>query len=243
MTSNILRKNIVIISSFAKDEIANLDTGFTRIKKGGPAFFISNTLRKIGAKPVLITGDKESLVRITVAGGEEKGEIVYTAPIILSKKMAADFFIISTIGDEFKLKEIKKLSGAIAVDGQGYVRKYKKKNGKLIIPREIGEKISILKITDSEALFFDKNFLTSQKKRILLITRGRKGFEVYAFGRKYIYKAEEIIVDNAVGAGDTLFAFFCFSYLHDGDAQRAALDAKIWVENFLRNKRQKIKIS
>jgi hypothetical protein len=231
------RKNIVVISSFAKDEIINLDTRLTRIKRGGPAFFISQALRKIGATPTLITGDKESSVRIVVERKEEKGEIIYTAPIILSKEMTADLFIVSTIGEEFELKDIKKFSGIIAVDGQGYVRKYKAKNKKLMIPREIGDKISVLKITDSEILFFGKRFLTRQKNRILLITCGRKGFEIYAFGGKYIHRAKEIAVDDAVGAGDTLFATFCFSYLNNRDARRSATFAKAQVENFLRNKR------
>lgn len=235
-----LRKKIIVVSSFAKDEKINFDTNIRTMSEGGPAFFIGKALKTLGAKYQLIRNKKTSRVRIKIAEREEEGKVVSLAPIVLPSHKTADIFLISTIGQEFKLRDIKMLSGLIALDCQGYIRKYKAKMQKMSIPKAIEDRISVLKATHSEISFLGEAFLQRQKKRILLITYGEKGFEIYAFGKRYFYASHRITLDDAVGAGDTLFAAFCFAYIGTRGIQKAALFARAHTEEFLKEKKKSV---
>lgn len=238
MSKENTNKKIILISTFAIDNIKHFQSENIVITEGGPALWISGALKKMNQKFKLVTGKNKAVVKVNVLKDSEKGEIISVSPIDNSLRKS-DLFIISTISDEYDLYNIKTLQGIVAVDLQGYVRKYKKGGKKLSIPVEILNNISILKLTQKEAQFVLDKVLKSQKDRILIITKGKYGFILYVQDKKYIYKVTYVKTTDTIGAGDTFFAAFCISYINKGDAVFAAEYAKKHVDKFLIEKSKK----
>lgn len=70
------KQTLLIISSFAKDRITYMNSGKTIEKLGGPAFWISKTLKDMCMKFDIITGQKKSEIEITVDKNGERGVIL-----------------------------------------------------------------------------------------------------------------------------------------------------------------------
>ncbi len=228
---------IAVISSFAEDEVLYAESKKTETHKGGPALWITKVLEEsLGCTLQIFTGKANARVKIIRKSNEENGSIVSVEPIILPETLGADLFIISTISDEFNFEDIKKMHGVVALDIQGFVRKLRTNNKKLRISEQIANKVSILKGTEEEVSHVDDKFLDDQKKRILIITKGEIGFDIFFHERKYEFIANPISVKNTIGAGDSLFAAFAVEFLRTKDILKSGEFAKIFVENFLKSK-------
>ena len=131
------------------------------------------------------------------------------------------------------------MSGIIALDIQGFVRKLKTNNTnnkKLGISEQIANKISILKGTEEELSYIDNKFLDDQKRRILIITKGEMGFDIFFKEKEYRFIANPIFAKNTIGAGDSFFTAFAVEFLRTKDILKSGESAKIFVENFLKSK-------
>ncbi len=229
---------IVIISSFAEDEVFYSESGKTENYEGGPALWITKSLESLNYSPKVYTGRKKAVIKITREKDEETGTIDSVESILLPTDTSADLFIISTISDEFDLKEIKKINGIIALDIQGYVRKLKGINKKLMIPQEVADKISIIKGTENEISYLEDSFVNDQKKRVFIITKGERGFDIFCESNQYEFLASPVSAKNTIGAGDSLLAVFAAEFLRTEDVLVSGKFAKIFVENFLKAKSQ-----
>lgn len=227
---------IAVISSFAEDEVFYAESKKTEIYKGGPALWITKALESLEYTSQIFTGKDNAKVKIIRRNNEENGSIVSVEPIILPSTLSADLFIISTIADEFNLEDIKKMSGIVALDVQGFVRKLKTNNKKLVISGQIANKVSILKGTKEEVSYVDDKFLDDQKKRILIITKGEIGFDIFFNEKEHRFFANPISVKNTIGAGDSFFTAFAVEFLRTKDILKSGEFAKIFVENFLKSK-------
>lgn len=227
---------ITVISSFAEDEIFYTEFEETEIHKGGPALWIIKALESLNFNPRVFTGKLNAKVKIIRENMEERGSIVSVEPIILPSLLSADLFIISTISDEFNLENIKKIHGTVALDIQGYARKLKNTNKKLMIPKEIVTSITMLKGTETEVACLEDEFLNDQKRRTLIITKGETGFDIFFHEKKYEFAANRIFVKNTIGAGDSFFTAFAVEFLRTNNILKSGEFGKVFVEKFLKAK-------
>lgn len=173
-----------------------------------------------------------------MSNSKEKGWVDAVEPIRSVRAQRATGFIISTILDEFKLKELNKLQGMIALDVQGYVRSARAKGSlPLMIPSKLAQRITVLKMTTQELRYLSRKLIADQKKRILVITKGVGGAEVIAKNKKYIFSAQPIHAKDAIGTGDVFLASFFVRFLATRDPKEAGRFATRFTEEFLKAKK------
>ncbi len=225
---------IQVISTFAEDRYFFKENQVQKIKKGGPGFWITETLKDLAVPFAVTTGAKEAIVDITIEKNDEHGKILLLPRISEKPPHDTDAFIISTIGDEFDLAKIADLHGTIALDVQGYVRSSKIKGEETYqFPKTVEEHIDILKTNESELKYLNQQFIISQQNRIMLVTRGAEGFELYAAGVRTFLPSNPIAAPDTIGAGDVLLTAFLAAYLGTRDTLQSALFARKYVEQFL----------
>lgn len=212
-----ITKKITILSTYAQDELIDQNGRVVRRQKGGPAFYIKQVFKN-GKTLFSLKTNQSMKVQILMTKKGEFGKIAEKPKlkIVEFSKIISPYLIISTILDEFNLDSLPLFRGKVFLDVQGYVRNGndfgKKKTWK---PRqEIFESIFCLKGTKEELKNIPLKFLKQQKQKILIVTNGKKGCEVFASGKRYIIKPTKIIkVKNTIGAGDTFFAFFVMQFI------------------------------
>lgn len=225
-----MEKKISIISTFAEDRITYLETGKRKTAIGGPAFWITKALRKLRTPYSLISPHKRAITNIVAQGGEETGSLVFVPKIKIGRNLKGNF-IISTLADEFELGKIRRLVGFVALDIQGYARVSKKQ---IPLTERVAESIPLLKATREEIKKLDKRVAASQKKRILIVTKGNQGFDIYKNGKMHSFASRPVKTKDTLGAGDSFLSAFVVEYLKNGDHLKAARFAQKYVENFLR---------
>lgn len=233
---------IAVVSSFAEDEISYVESIETETRDGGPALWITTTLMTLGYAPLVFSGEHNAKVKIIRDKNKDSGSVTSVDPIVFPDMLKADLFIISTISDELNLNEINKMHGTVVLDIQGFVRKLKMTNKKLAIPQGVANKIAVLKGTEEEVLYLEKKFLDDQKSRILLVTKGEKGFSIFSSGICYEFTPKDISTGNTVGAGDSLLTAFAVELQNTNDILRAGEFGKKYVEEFLRLKNYENKL-
>ena len=210
------KNKITILSTFANDRLINKTVAITNKQKGGPAFFIDQIFKNEKISFDLKTGPKME-VQILITEKGEFGKIPQIPPkkTIRFSQIKTPFLLISSVLKEFDLANLSAFKGKTFLDVQGYVRNgndFGKK--KLWKPnKKIFSSIYCLKGTKEELLNIPKQYIETQKQKILLITNGKLGCEVFAFGKYYKIKPLKVVSSkNTIGAGDTFFAYFvsCF---------------------------------
>ena len=215
----------VLVSSFAKDVLIKEDA--REVKRGGPALFISEVLRKNNIQFKMVTS-KEAIVEIDMKNNAEKGRIKQIYPIKADLNNNARFVLISTLLDEFKLKAFGRFC---CLDIQGYVRDGTNFGKKKFFDSEEIEKFAIVKATKEEIEYIPKARV--RRINILLLTDGANGFEVIQNGRTNFFAVDKLEVDNTIGAGDTFFAAFCLNFFTTRDIFQSAEYAEKTVSRFL----------
>jgi len=211
------KNKVTILSTFAKDILLDEKGRIFRKQEGGPAFYILKAFKEEDIDFNLITAPLMD-VEILIKGGEEFGRIKKKPKPkkIDFSSINTPFLLISTLLNEFDLNGISSFKGKVFLDLQGYVRNGQDFGKKKYwnIPDEVASSIFCLKGTEKEMRYFPKSFLKSQKQKILLITKGKSGCEIFAFGKKKSIKPP-IIVENTemIGAGDYFFACFLIYFL------------------------------
>lgn len=237
MASKIQKSNIIIVvGSFAIDYVTNT-SGITHRQNGGPAYWINQTLTKLNMPFSVITGRKPTIVDIRLSRDGEKGKALTIYPIHIRSPRTGKVCIISTIGNEFPIEQWKLLHGALVVDFQGYVRDAQGRGTLVNIPSSIARRIAIAKVTAAELSCLSTPFVKSQKQRILIVTHGAAGFEIFYRGKRYEFTAKGRVSPDAIGAGDTLLTAFAMEWLKTRNITKSALAAQNVVEHFLANKK------
>lgn len=217
-----LKNKITIFSTFAEDKLIN-ESGFViRKQKGGPAFYLEQAFKKEKTSFILKSG---SLMKteILVKKNEEFGKVP-NKPKPSTVKFSAiktPCLVVSTILDEFDLKNLSDFKGKVFLDIQGYVRDGNNfgKKKKWCLGQETRESIFCLKGTKRELRNVSANFLKQQKKKVLLVTNGKRGCEVFVFGKRYMVRPKRVVrSNNTIGAGDTFFANFISQFVQNKKA-------------------------
>lgn len=218
-------ETITIISSFTEDILINNKNEVIETHSAGPAFFISNALKDDDTPFQLITGNPMT-VEILVTPEGEFGRIPekpITRPII---ENISEWTVLSTVLKEWDPESIRKWPERLFVDLQGFVR-----NGNDFGKKQTWEKIAsfkenvfCLKGTAEEVKYIPEEVLESQKKRLLLITHGDKGVDVFFNGQRTFIPTKKISgLKNTIGAGDTFLAYFV-SCIYKGERPVAAAE-------------------
>lgn len=202
---------------------------------GGPAFWITKTFDHLKVAYQLVTSKKPAVVRIAVKRNKEVGKVVSCPKIQLPSRVVGNTFLVSTIGDEFALRNLTRLKGFIALDIQGYARAAGK--GKVHFPKEIAGSIDLLKTNSSELKKLPSAFASMQKQKILVVTRGIRGFQVFIQGKAYEFSARKVDTFDTIGAGDTFLAAFLVEWVKTQNIEKAAQRAQSAVEEFLKEKK------
>lgn len=178
-------------------------------------------------------------VEILIKDGEEFGRIKQKnkSKEINFSTISTPFIFISTILNDFNLKGIGSFKGKIFLDIQGYVRNGndfgKKKRWKPA--KEISSSIFCLKGNEREINYLPSSFIRKQKQKILLVTRGKKGCEIWVNGIKKVIKPSKLIrnIKNAIGAGDSFFTYFIAKFLKTNNSVISAKYAIVKTSEFL----------
>ncbi|MBD3208565.1 MAG: hypothetical protein GF370_03875 [Candidatus Nealsonbacteria bacterium] len=214
-------KRLTIISTFARDKLLNAKGEILSEQKGGPALYISKALQQEGSIFDMINGNEMEVEILVIEDGEygrirtepRKKNIDYSS-------IKNPYLLISSLLDEYNLEGIKDYRGMVFLDVQGYVRNGKdfgkKKYWKA--PEEIRSSVFCLKGTQEEISYLPTDFISSQKQKIMIVTKGKKGCELYYGGQKKIFKPFRIVeTTETIGAGDTFFAYFVSQFIETGD--------------------------
>lgn len=206
------KNKITIFSTFANDQLVSENGSVIGKQNGGPAFYLNRALKSEGAFFVMKTGPKMK-VQILITRKGEFGRVSKrpAQKEIQFSQIKTPILLISSVLDEFDLINLSTFKGRIFLDVQGYVRdgndfgkkKFWKPSG------EAFANIFCLKGTEEELQNMPKPYIEAQKQKILLITKGKLGCEVFAFGKRYRIKPSKVVANkNTIGAGDTFFAYF-----------------------------------
>ncbi len=233
-------KSITILSTFAQDKIINKDAGTERIVRGGPAFYISKVFEEEKLPFNLITASNAE-VEILIKEDSEKGRLV-KKPVIKKVdfiKIKTPFLLISTILDDFDLENISAFKGKVFLDIQGYVRDGERFGGKKLynLQTKVQSSIFCLKGTEEELNYIPRNWLTSQKKKILIITKGKSGCILFTSGEEFeLNVSRKIVSHNTIGAGDTFFAYIISHFINTNNIKESIGYAIEKTSDFLLSK-------
>lgn len=230
------KENIAIVSTYATDRTIYEKSGKIEETPGGPILFIKVALEKLGLKPEVFSGER-MLVEILVKENDEFGKINEAKHKSFLPKISSEIAIVSTLLDEWNLANAGNYEGKLFVDIQGYVRdgsafgKKKAWNE----ARSIAPYIFCLKGNDIEIAMLPTEVVEDQKKnRMLIITKDKKGVEVFYKGNSFTSEPSSIIKPpNTIGAGDTFLANFVYKFMSSEDIEESAKFALDKTSDFL----------
>ncbi len=228
-----------VFASFAEDIL--LDERRNELKRqiGGPAYFIQNALERLGAEFELTASTPAQVELIMTNAGETNTKLVAKAAAFTPRyaNMACEGALISTTINEIELNGLEYFKGLVFIDAQGYVRNPEDSSRRMLWQEGKNLNVFCLKATESEVKFLPGNLVRKQKKKLLIISKGGEGLDLYWKGKLYYLSLPNPVIGrDTIGAGDTLLANFAVRYLHSGDAVMAANLAMDSVRKFLLEK-------
>src|SRR5574337_1719378 len=148
-----MTKNLTVISTFATDRILNDKGKLIREQEGGPRFYISKALKKAKIDFNIISYPQITM-EIVLKKNDEFGRV---ATKISPKRIdfgmiSTPYLMISSLLNEYSLKELEKYKGKIFLDIQGFVRNGMDFGKKKFwnVPEKIANSIFCLKAADYE---------------------------------------------------------------------------------------------
>ena len=236
----ISKSKVTVISTFAKDKLLDEKGEIASEQKGGPAYFITNVLKKESVLFDLKTS-KEITVELLLKDGDEFGRIPekITPMLIDFSKIKTPEMLISFVANQCKLESLQLYKGRVFLDIQGYVRNVSNFGKKKFwsVSKKISNNIFGLKAADYELKFIPKSIVEKQKKKLLIVTKGELGVEVYWVSERYLLRPKTIIkAKNTIGAGDTFFAYFVSRFTKTNNVKNSCSYALEKTSEFLTSK-------
>lgn len=211
-------KTITLIASHTVDHIDDRDRGLQIERSGGPAYYCGTAISSLGYKPIIITGRKTVDVFITISDYKEH---IRLSPIL----------------GEFDLRELRSRRCAVFLDAQGYIRA---PQGRIELDWQCDlhdlDNVVALKVNRREFRHVHKSIIDFFKNRILLLTKGSDGAELWHHGRRINIRGHKINSTDTLDAGDTLFGTFVVKFLETKDAVYATRFAVSAAEKLLKKK-------
>lgn len=232
-----MKKKLTLLSRYAKDIFLDSNNKVLSEAEGGPAFYLTKILEKSKITFQVCLVEKVN-VEILLNEEGEFGRIKsnHNPSHISYNNITSDYLVISTLLDDFDLSGINAFKGKVFLDIQGYVRDGKDFGKKVSWnpKEEIAQKIFCLKGTEEEIQFVDPNTIEKQKSKMLIVTKGSEGCDLYWKGKKFSFGPKELIkTKNTVGAGDSFFAIFVSQFIKSGDPVKSAQQAVLKTSEFL----------
>ena len=223
-------------STYSVDSLVNEQGEVLAVRAGGPALFILRVLERELISFKLRFGQQIG-VDILINDKGEFGRVPRQPQRRTINAAHADWAVVSTVLDEWQL--VEPLPTMLFVDLQGFVRdggNFGKKQPSKII-EDLAGKIFCLKGTREEINCLSKSALGIQKKKLLVITDGDKGVELYCRGQKQQIQITKVggLVDT-IGAGDTYLAYFVAAMFRGDTPLVAAKYAAVNTSKFLKTK-------
>lgn len=203
---------VCLFSATSVDKIFDNKGNYLGSKVGGPAYFITKAWKSMKIDYKDFT-DQNYEVEIRLNEMGETGKVVSTPlpqKIDPSKLEAGSMVVISTIFKEWDISALEETTAKLFIDIQGFVRNARQFGAKEIWQDSTKLKtIFCLKGTKEEMKFLPKSVWERQMKRLLLVTDGGNGVELYAQGKKYVFPvSQKIKSSDTIGVGDTFFGYF-----------------------------------
>ncbi|MFA5173225.1 MAG: PfkB family carbohydrate kinase [Candidatus Paceibacterota bacterium] len=230
-------KSITLIATKTVDHINNLDKAVKLVRSGGPALYCKEALNALGCKVCLLTPKNPVTVHIIIKDQHEKIRIKRVGKIMLPKRLFSRNILLSPILGEFNLEQLSERDCCIFLDAQGYIRV---KGENLVhfwdcCPKDL-KNVVALKVNQRESKYVPKKVIKLFQSRILLITHGQKGVEIWHHGRQDFVKSNPIEAKDTLGAGDTFFGSFVALFIQSNNALLATEIAVRKAEELLQRK-------
>lgn len=230
-------KSITLIASKTIDHIKNLDRSISLVRPGGPAFYCKQAMEVLGFKVYLLTSRRPVTVCITIQDHRESIRIDRIGKITLQNHLPTRNILLSPILGEFNLEQVAQKNCRVFLDAQGYIRaKGEDITQRWVCTPQIVKNVVALKVNQRESNYVPEKILDLFRSRILLITHGQEGVEVWDHGKQYQICGHPIEVADTLGAGDTFFGSFVATYLQLGDVPSATQIAIEKTEQLLQRK-------
>lgn len=230
-------KMITLIASHTVDHIDDLDRDLQIQRAGGPAYYCGKVIKSLGYKPAIITGKEPADVFITISDRKEHIRIDQTLRIGLPKKLPSRNVILSPILGEFDLRKLRSRKCIVFLDAQGYIRT---PLGRAEFDWQCDlrdlDNVIALKVNRREFRHVHKSIVDVFKRRILLLTKGSDGVELWDHGKWINIPGHKVHSTDTLGAGDTFFGSFVIKFLETEDAAVAAKFAVSQAEDLLKKK-------
>jgi len=221
-----------IISNYANDIIEYKNN---LIVEWWPALYIEKYYKQNSIDYNLISWWNKWEVFISNNNWDDVWLIKY-APVINIKD---NYFIISTLLNEFDLININKLDWLIFCDIQWYIRKLNFSSRILLNDLPWLNNVDFLKIADYEFQYLTNNLVTEFIKNLwtIIITTGSKWIIKLINDKwKNIIKVPVWNFKDTIWAWDTFLASFADNYFKFNDIEKSILKSSKYVYNFLRDK-------
>lgn len=231
---------ISIVSTKAEDILIDEQNTIFSPQEGGPLLFIEQAIKQLHIPYKTYYGDKLT-VEILIKNKKEFGSKLQKQPNIQTfpQKDILDWVIVSTLLNEWNLNNIAKYMGKLFVDIQGYVRDTKQFSKKKTWTdlEKFYKYITCLKGTTEEMQYIPTYIYEDQKQRLLIITKGEDGIELWQNGEQFNIPVEQKVnPKDTLGAGDTFFGNFVGYQVLGEEPVIAALKAIEKTSQFLNKK-------
>lgn len=227
-------KSITLIASRTIDHISDLDKLTKIVRPGGPAFYCKQAIESFGCNVHLLTVRRPVTVYITIKDRHEKIRINRIGKIVLQGKLPARDILLSPILGEFDLKQLVDRNCRIFLDAQGYIRaRGEDLTQGWMCNTQTVKNVVALKVNNRESVYVPAEILSLFRTRILLITHGQEGVEVWEYDKQYEIHGCRVKASDTLGAGDTFFGSFVALYLQSGDIQSSVRFAMQKTEQLL----------
>lgn len=195
---------IKVFSTYTTDVIYNMDHKKKTIRKGGPAFFIENVLKDNKIEHEIHAG--KAKININIKNKIERGFLDSVLRIDKIKNIQNnDIVVVSTVDREWVLGSVS-AKAKIFLDIQGHIRNSRINSS--VFKSDFWKKVFCMKMNEEEMKELPNKIILSQKKKMMIITRGSNGFSIYFKGKKFDFKVNNIEASDYIGSGDTFFAGF-----------------------------------
>lgn len=226
----------IIISNYANDIIEYKNNS---IVKWWPALYIEKYFKENNIEYEIFTWWYEWEVFILNNNWNDVWIIKYAPKININNNLKSDYFILSTLLNEFNLKDTNKLEGIIFCDIQWYIRELNTANRKLLNNLPWLNNIDFLKVTDYEFQYLTNELILEfiNNAWTIIITTWSKWIV------KLINNKWEKIINipiwnfiDTIWAWDTFLSAVANIYYKTKNIEKSIKEASDYVYNFLREK-------
>lgn len=231
------RPRFTLVSTFANDRLP-LPGGGVRVQRGGPAHYMAAALNRLCVQYELVTGDTAEVEVIPGSDGE-KYKIAQLPSIPIPDPLPGDAVVLSPIMREIAPESVPHVSGLLALDLQGFVRRPSDASGGFdhdVNLTSLLVRTNVVKAAEPELAALSQESREAARAAIVLITHGDRGAVIQYGDRAEVVEARPVAAPNTIGAGDTFLSAFIVAILGGSEPRAAGERAARFTEEVLRER-------